>query len=47
MRSVLLFGMPQIGNVDHEADHALGLALGVEEHAAFGPQPVHGAVVGA
>ena len=45
IRAVFLLGMPQIGDVDHEADHALGLTLGVEEHAAFRPQPVHGAVV--
>jgi hypothetical protein len=41
VRAVLLLGMPQIGDVDHEADHALGLALGVEEHAPFRPQPVN------
>ena len=45
VRPVFLLGIPQIGDVDHEADHALGLAFGVEQHAAFRPQPVHGAVV--
>ena len=41
----LLLGMPPISDIDHEADHALGSALGVEEHAAFRLQPVHGAIL--
>ena len=40
-----LLGMPPIGDIAHEADHALGLALGVEEHATLRPQPVHGAIL--
>ena len=39
-----LLGMPPIGDVEHEAHHALRSAFGVEEHATFRPQPVDGAV---
>ena len=41
----LLLCMPSIRDIDHEADHAVGSALGVEEHAAFRLQPVHAAIL--
>ena len=44
-RPQLLLGMPPIRDIDHEADHAVGSALGVEGHAPFRLQPVHGAVL--
>ena len=44
-RPQLLLRMPPIRDVDHEADHAVGPALGVEKHSTFRVQPVHGAVL--
>ena len=40
-----LLGMPPIGDIGHEAHHALRSTFGVEEHATFRPQPVDGAVL--
>jgi hypothetical protein len=40
-----LLGMPPIGDVEHEAHHALRSAFSVEEHATLRPQPVDGAVL--
>ena len=44
-RAQFLLGVPPIGDIGHEAHHALRSTFGVEEHATFRPQPVGGAVL--